>query len=486
MTDNMVTPLFLSLAVIFLGTALASKPRRDAFIDVHEPLTNLAMLGGVLGALASVAIALVPVFGRVMLPVGTLFLVGSLAVLSIKVWSWVQAVSRAQVWRWFALAMALGLLNFVLPLLLADIALRLSYQVLLATLLLGSAMVGLWRMPVAERSRQSALLMACVVVMWLLIVAWSWAVYVNASWGGVMVLGRNVSEPWVGFLLRLFVFGCLLVAYVSANGCALDRMVRLTLKTYNEKQDTQRLNTQLQQLLNEKQAMLQTISFAARHQNFPAIMSSLNHEISQPLGALRLNAEYLQDDDPTLSAQERHAVLEQLVVSSQQVHQVVQDFRRFFNAAQGQATVFALDVLLTDVLRALSSEFGRLGVGQQRGVLTPAWVRGDAVQLESAISGLVHFLLARLPVDASPRFFVELVVDAGFAHLRLLTNGPQLQREEYERALSRVSADAQSGFNRHVWLARAIVENHSGAMNVYADELWSGVCVQLPVSGSEE
>jgi K+-sensing histidine kinase KdpD len=286
--------------------------------------------------------------------------------------------------------------------------------------------------------------------------------------------------------MRFFVYGCLLVAYVSANGCALDRMVRLTLKTQTEKQDTQRLNTQLQQLLNEKQAMLQTISFAARHQNFPAIMSSLNHEISQPLGALRLNAEFLQSDDPALSAQEREIVLEQLVLSTQAVHQVVQDFRRFFNAGQGQATVFALDVLLTDVLRSLSSEFARVGVMQQRGVLTPVLVRGDAVQLESAISGLVQFLLARLPSGSPSRFFAELVVDAGFAHLRLLTDGPQLRREDYERALSRVSADVQSGSDRHLWLARAIVENHGGAMNVFADELWSGVCVQLPVSGGEE
>lgn len=44
----------------------------------------------------------------------------------------------------------------------------------------------------------------------------------------------------------------------------------------------------------------------------------------------------------------------------------------------------------------------------------------------------------------------------------------------------------QNGFDRHLWLARAIVENHSGAMNVFVDELWSGVCVQLPVSGDEE
>lgn len=81
---------------------------------------------------------------------------------------------------------------------------------------------------------------------------------------------------------------------------------------------------------------------------------------------------------------------------------------------------------------------------------------------------------------------MELVVDAGFIHLRLLTDGPQLRREDYERALLRVSADVQSGFDRHLWLARAIVENHSGAMNVFVDELWSGVCVQLPVSGDEE
>ena len=80
---------------------------------------------------------------------------------------------------------------------------------------------------------------------------------------------------------------------------------------------------------NVGREMLQTLSFSARSQNLPAIMSSLSHEINQPLGVIRLNADFLQVDDANLTPQERQQILQQMVTCSEAVNSVVKDFRRF-------------------------------------------------------------------------------------------------------------------------------------------------------------
>ena len=485
MTDDVVMPLYLSLALVFLGVSVASKPSWNDSLPESDRNSGLGLWGGVLASLSCVSFALVPVLGKVMLPVATLFFVCSLAALAMRVQSWLHPLRAVQIWRWSAWVLVLGALNFLLIILKISLGWRVTYQALLVTFFLLWVFLGLWQLAPQERTRQATLVLLSVGALWALVVFWSWVVYANTAWGGVMVLGRNVSEPWFGFVARLFVVGALLMAYVSANGYALDRMVRSKLQTSNEKARAEHLNEELQELLYQKQEMLQAMSFAARSQNLPAIMSSLTHEINQPLGAMRLNADYLLEDAAHMSEKDRQDVLQQMVLCSQSAHQVMQDFRRFFDAAQVQPTLFALDVLVTDVLRAMSSDFGRAGVGVDRGALAPVWVRGDPVQLESAVTGVAHFLLGRLPAGQVQRFFVELVVDSGFAHLRLLTDGPTLSRQAYEHAMVRDMADGTGSFSRGLWLARAIVEHHSGAMNVFADELWSGVSLQLPVQESD-
>ena len=469
MFDDVVMPVYLSLAMVFVGVSLSARTR------------NLDFWGSTLAALACAAFAMVPWLGRVMLPVATLFLVCSLAALAMRVQSWSLPLTRAQVVRLSAVVVLFGGLNFLFQFLRTDLGPRLLFQAALATGLVGWSVLGLWRLPATERTPQGNAVLVSVLGLWGVVVLWSWVVYVNASWGGAMFLGRNLSEPWVGFVLRFFVIGFLLLAYVSANGYALERMARANVQIQHDRERVDRLNVQLEELLRQKQELLQTVSFAARAQNFPAILSSLSHEVNQPLGAMMLNAEYLLDEDAPTSAQERRLVLEQLIKSIESAHQVIQDFRRFFGSGPSLPAVFALDRLLNDVLRALNSDFSRARVGLERGTVAAVSVQGDPVQLESALTGVIQFMLGRSFAGDARRFFVESAVESGFVHVRVLANGPFLQAAEYEAALVRSPTQQDSRFSRGLWLARAIVEHHGGAMNVYADELWSGVCLQLPV-----
>ena len=469
MFDDVVMPVYLSLAMVFVGVSLSARTR------------NLDFWGSALAALTCAAFAMVPWLGRVMMHVATLFLVGSLAALAMRVKSWSSPLTRAQVVRLSAAVLLFGGLNFLSQFLRTDLGPRLLFQGALATGLVGWSVWGLWRLPATERTPQGNAVLVSVLGLWGVVVLWSWVVYVNASWGGAIFLGRNVSEPWVGFVLRFFVIGFLLLAYVSANGYALERMARANVQIQHDRERVDRLNVQLEELLRQKQELLQTVSFAARAQNFPAIMSSLSHEVNQPLGALMLNADFLLDEDAQLSAKDRRDVLEQVVKSIESAHQVIQDFRRFFGSGQSLPAVFALDVLLNDVLRALNSDFSRARVALERGAVAAVSVQGDSVQLESALTGVIQFMLGRSFAGDARRFFVESAVESGFVHVRVLANEPLLDAKEYEAALVRLPTEQDSRFSRGLWLARAIVEHHGGAMNVYADELWSGVCLQLPV-----
>ena len=221
--------------------------------------------------------------------------------------------------------------------------------------------------------------------------------------------------------------------------------------------------------------MLQALSFAARSQNLPAIMSSLAHEINQPLGAIRLNADYLLAEDASLIPLERAQLLQQLVAGSKAATEVVRDFRRFLEVDITLHEQVDLSQLLADLVRGFQAEFGRQRVHVSLLVNEAVMVQGDPVQLESALSGTLLYVLKR----SSPNVrYMQITTTCigSFVHLRFLDDGLSISTAQLAETLDR----GTQHFSQSMWLSRAIIEHHGGAMNVYEQNGLVGMSLQLP------
>jgi len=207
-------------------------------------------------------------------------------------------------------------------------------------------------------------------------------------------------------------------------------------------------------------------------------MASLNHEINQPLGAIRLNADSLLAEDSVLTPFDRAQMLQQLVAGSEAATQVVRDFRRFFEVNLTPHVVVNLSQLLTDLVRGFRAELDRQGV--QVVVKTRAVsVMGDPVQLETALSGVLLFLLKRQS-PKTRQMHIQIIQHEHSAKLHMVDDGPALTRLQFEQALDRMGGPNPHPFSQSLWLSRAIIEHHGGTMNAHENNGQSGIVLQLP------
>ncbi len=469
--NDIVPPVYAALACVFGGLMLGN-------LAQHQ--SRMGAVGAGLAALACLCVAALPFVGRPGLVFGTALVLCSLAALGLRVRSWRQPLQRRQITLTFGVVVLASLLNMLLVLGGAAVQLRVSYQGLLSNGMVLYVLYGLWQLQSPRRSVQLRMMWVALPVMMTLFSFWTWVVYEQLLHGGVVMFRTNLNEPWLAFVLRLFVVGALILAHVGAQGYELEREVELQERTSSEKLQAESLNQQLQQLLNEKNEMLQALSFAARSQNLPAIMSSLAHEINQPLGAIRLNADYLLSEDARLIPLERTQLLQQLVAGSMTATQVVRDFRRFLEANLTPHVPVDLSLLVTDMVRGYQAEFGRQQVQVSLQDAPAVSVQGDPVQLEAALVGSLLYMLQR-DRHSRRQMKISTVQIGRFVHLRMLDNGQPITNAQFELALDRMGQDSAQHFSQSLWLSRAIIEHHGGAMNVHAEEGRTGISLQLPV-----
>lgn len=476
---EIVPPLYLALAMLMLALTLAARPSRDERLLPTERSSLHGMVGGICAALACVFIALVPLLGRALLMVSSIMLWLSFLATTLRVRSWRHSLTPGLT-LWSSLAMALVCMGMmVLRALGPSLPLRVISQLCVTLALLGWMLYELQQVARLGHSLQLNMMRSSVVGLMLLASFWSWLL-LTGHLGGMLHFSTLFSEASLSFAMRLFVVAMVVLMLISANGYGLERMVALKASASNQKEIAEQLNLQLGQALVEKNEMLQALSFAVRSQNLPVIMSSLSHEINQPLGAIRLNADYLLAENTRLSALERDQVLQQLVSCSEAVATVVKDFRRFLDAAPTPRETVDLPLLLADLERALHTDFMRQHVKVTLCMDEPLKVLGDPVQLESALAGVMQFMLRRF-IDQPRTMRVDHVRAGRFVHIQIVDDGLPLTQAEFEQALVRSDNTPGRYFSQSLWLSRAIVEHHGGAMNRHEADHWTGVCLQLPI-----
>lgn len=464
--NEIVPPVYAALTCVFVGLMLG---------NLAQNRSRMGAVSGGLAALGCLFVAVLPFIGRIGLVLATAMVLCSLTAMGLRIRNWRLALRRQQIWMAFGCVAVGSLLNMVIVAMAVSVQLRVVYQGLLGNAVLLYVIYGLWKLDTDKPSVQLKVMWVTLPLMMVVLTFWLWVVYEQVVYGGVVMFNTQLNEPWMAFVLRLFWIALLILAHVGAQGYELEREVQIQKRTTQENQVVNSLNQQLNQLLNEKNEMLQALSFAARSQNLPAIMSSLAHEINQPLGAIRLNADYLLAEDASLIPLERAQLLQQLVAGSTAATEVVRDFRRFLEVDITLHVQVDLSQLLADLVRGFQAEFGRQRVHVSLLVSEAVMVQGDPVQLESALSGTLLYVLKR----SSPNVrYMQITTTCigSFVHLRFLDDGLPITSAQLAEALDR----GTQHFSQSIWLSRAIIEHHGGAMNVYEQNGLFGMSLQLP------
>jgi signal transduction histidine kinase len=476
---EIVPPLCLAMASLFLGLALAAIPARNKRLLPHERMGLFGVLGGLAAAAACVCIALVPLFGRALLAFSTLFLWMSFTATCLRVHAWYQPLTP----RFMRLSLLALLLAITLMLAqfftVQNRDARIIYQLSVSLLLLGWMLYGLSKVRRNISSLQLDLMLIAAVALMLLLSVWSWTV-MSGNAGKLLSFSEVFSEESLGFSMRLFVVSAMVLMLISANGYGLERIVSLNLAVTEEKMQSDHLNQKLYKLIAEKNEMLQILSFVARSENLPTIMSSLAHEINQPLGAIRLNLDYLMAEEATLSASQREEVLQQLVKCSNATTQVVKDFRRFMDTHVAPPVKVNLSGLLSDLVLGYTAELNRREVRVSLPADQAIAVWGDPVQLESALGGTLMYLVKRNSPNVR-QMQITIQCIGRFVYLHIFDDCFPITDEDFSQALARPELNSNPHFNQSLWLCRAIIEHHGGAISRLEAPGQAGISLHLPL-----
>jgi signal transduction histidine kinase len=219
------------------------------------------------------------------------------------------------------------------------------------------------------------------------------------------------------------------------------------------------------------------------------LTTSIAHEINQPLGAIRMNAEamalLLGSSSPDLD--EVKAIVADIRHDEKRATEVIRRIRSLLSK-----TPFELrDVDLNEISREATEFFSGLAVARRVDLnvsIAPASlpIRGDRIQLQQVILNLITNgmdAMSDLP-STERKLLVATARDGRFAEVSVSDCGPGVPPDKLKEIFEPLFTTKEHGMGVGLSIARTIVEAHGGW--IWAENKLGGGAafrIKLPLSG---
>ena len=327
----------------------------------------------------------------------------------------------------------------------------------------------LWR----AQPQSMRLLLACLVtVHWFSELvgrsALSWA-----AWQGHTNMHESgwtdatVDWMWVTFFLGFM--AQLAVAGVVAQALRED------------KDRLQSLVKQIEGMLQEKESLVMTLLASNAARETEPQLASLAHELRQPLGAIRLNAEYLASSQ-RLSREEESKVLQDILRENHRAVAIVQGLHSLFiDNAPKQKRLDLLDFLEKWIALQAPVLYQQFGVHLRLRAQARARVLASAVQLEMVMQNLVNNAVEAMAGSGGGSIEVILMVDGHQAQVDVMDDGPGLPPTLHEKVFEMSYSTKTQGMGLGLWLSRRICLMHRGHLACIGQPAGTCMRMTLPV-----
>jgi signal transduction histidine kinase/ABC-type uncharacterized transport system substrate-binding protein len=217
------------------------------------------------------------------------------------------------------------------------------------------------------------------------------------------------------------------------------------------------------------------------------LTASIAHELNQPLGAILVNAETLEEmlRAPTLDVAELREITSEIRRDDQRAGRVIEHIRSLVKKVPIEVKQLDLNDVARDTLAFLSS----LAIARQvqvRHVLAqvPLPIMGDSTQLQQVLLNLiVNALDATADKPISERvIIVRTERSEGWIEFSTSDSGPGIPPDKLKEVFEPFFSTKPSGMGMGLSIARTIVESHGGTI-VAQNQTRGGatISVKLPV-----
>jgi len=273
----------------------------------------------------------------------------------------------------------------------------------------------------------------------------------------------------------------LLVGFITGNyGFVQIRLEKMWLKNrLIDKQlfDAQSMNQKLENVLQEKNKLLRSLSLTSMASSGGGMMSALVHELSQPLNSMWLNVGYLKRQlHSTITHPTTRTALTDMLVDTERLVELVRKIRLMFQPNPRPFERINLSLVIQQALESVSKEVDLRRIQIQSDLPESLWLEGEATQLQMLVMNLIKNAAEAvvLGVDA-PRILIKASVNKNTITLSVIDNGPGIPAGQVAGLFDLYQTSKALGMGVGLWIVRAVAEHHQGAI-AYADAPGGGAC----------
>lgn len=267
------------------------------------------------------------------------------------------------------------------------------------------------------------------------------------------------GEPLVTAFLRWLWLALYVGVLLAAGAYTVERLADARARALREREAGE--------AVAEKDRMLKALAASARAQNMGPLAGALAHELSQPLGAMRLDTEYLLRHGSPGSEAGREA-LQRILAESERASELIGRLRSFFSPGQQEARPVELSKVVREAQELLRGEIMAAGIGLDMRVPAGLLSRGDEGQLQIALLNVMRNGIEALAGKPGQR---TMEIDAsshdGLVHLTVADNGPGIPSGKREDVFEAFYTTKHGGLGLGLWLSREIVLRHGGSLGLH-------------------
>ena len=230
--------------------------------------------------------------------------------------------------------------------------------------------------------------------------------------------------------------------------------------------DTHSKNKTLEDILEEKNALMRTLSLSAKANSMGTMLGAIAHEINQPLSAIRLNTELLMTLNRRSGDREGfQESLEHILQDNDRAAVVVSTLRKFFVKGSGELSPLDMSSLVTDAHRILLPEARLHGVNVRAEIQGDLWVKADQNQLQMVVLNLINNAMdAVARLSGEKHVFIRLFRCENNIFFAVSDNGCGVPSDRIATIFELFHTTKEKGMGMGLWLSRAIMDAHEGSI----------------------
>lgn len=217
------------------------------------------------------------------------------------------------------------------------------------------------------------------------------------------------------------------------------------------------------------------------------IASQITHEIRNPLNAISLNAELLEEELGAAGEGEARSLLRAIGREVDRLNGVIEDYLRFARLPKPQKARQDLNEILSDLLDFIAPEMAaaRVEVRRQLGSGLPA-VLVDEGQLRAALLNLLRNGREALPGGGTVTVATRLA-DGGELEAEVRDTGPGIPEDVLPRIFDPFYSTKERGTGLGLAFALQVAKEHGGSLRCES-QLGRGTAffVRLPAAGEAD